>query len=212
MKLTKYQHACVVVEHDNTTLVIDPGVFTKDFIMPHRVDAIIITHEHTDHFDEALVAKILATHPKATLFSHEAITGQFTNYTTIAAKLGEPYTIGSTTLQFYGGQHAAIAPSIQTPPNFGVLVNKSFYYPGDSFTIPTNIPVETLALPVSAPWLKMSEPMEFLAQIKPSLVFPTHDAILSSVGKQLADRMIGAVASGINATYKRLDSTTVEIS
>jgi len=54
--------------------------------------------------------------------------------------------------------------------------------------------------------------MQFLAQVKPELAFPTHDAILSDDGKQLADTMLGSVASGQSTLYKRLDGLTVELS
>lgn len=211
MKLTKFQHACVVLEKEGAVLVIDPGNLTHDFIMPKRVDGIIITHEHADHFDSALVQSILTAHPKATIIAHESISGQFTNYTSIGAKINDPYTIGPFTVQFFGGTHAAITDSMPVPPNLGVLVDNSFYYPGDSFIAPENLQVKTLALPASAPWLKISEAMDFLARVKPAFAFPTHDAILSNEGKQIADRMLGAVANGQHTTYKRLDGSTVEL-
>lgn len=212
MKLTKYQHACLLIEKDKSALVVDPGKFSHDFIMPKHVDAVIITHEHADHFDEKLIQEILAKHPKATIIAHESISGRFTNYTAIAAKVNEIYTIGDFSLQFFGGTHAHISDSIQTPPNLGVLIDSHFYYGGDSFTAPEGIQVKELALPVSAPWLKISEAMDFLSRIKPAFAFPTHDAILSTEGKQLVDRMLGAVAGGQQTLYKRLDGQTVELS
>ena len=212
MKLTKYQHACIVIEEGGSTLIVDPGAFSRDFIMPSHVDAIIITHEHPDHLDEKLVERILQSNPKATIIAHESISGRYTNYTNIAAKVGEPLTVGAFNLQFFGGAHANIAESIPVPPNLGVLINNSLYYPGDSFVVPEGIAVQTLALPASAPWLKMSEAMSFLEQIKPSFAFPTHDAILSSDGKTLVDRLLGAVAAGQHTQYKRLDGMSVELS
>lgn len=212
MKLTKFQHACFVIEKDGRSLVVDPGSFTRDFIVPHHVDGIVITHEHPDHFDEKLVSTILEVNPKATIIAHETISGRFTEYNAVAAKVGEPYTVGAFTLQFFGGQHAHIADSIQTPPNLGVLIDNTVYYPGDSFEAPAMLKVSVLALPASAPWLKASEAMDFLARVKPAFAFPTHDAILSSDGKQLADRMLGAVASGQGTQYKRLDNSSVELS
>ena len=211
MKLTKYQHACLVVEKDGSALIVDPGNFTDDFIMPSRVAGVIVTHEHADHFDEALVQKILEAHPKATIIAHESISGRFTNYSAIGAKVQETYTIAGFSLRFFGGIHAAIAPSITTPPNLGVLIDDRLYYPGDSFTIPENTPIQELAVPASAPWLKMSEAMAFLAAIKPRFAFPTHDEILSAKGKQVADRLLGSVAAGQNTTYKRLDSQSIEL-
>jgi len=212
MKITKYQHACLVIEKEGATLVVDPGSYTHDFIIPKRVDGIIITHEHTDHFDEKLVQAILLAHPKAVIVAHESISGRFTNFTTIAAKLGETSQVGPFALRFFGGTHATIADSIPVPPNLGVLVDNRFYYPGDSFVVPDGVQVQELALPASAPWLKISDAMTFLAQVRPRYAFPTHDAILSTEGKQLADRLLGAVASGQGTQYKRLDGVTVEFS
>ncbi len=212
MKLTKYQHACIVIEKDGTTVVVDPGTYSHDFIIPSHVHAIIITHEHPDHFDEKLVQQILAEHPKATIYAHESISGRFTNFTAVAAKVNEPYTVGSMTLQFFGGAHANISESVPVPPNLGVLIDNRLYYPGDSFVVPENIQVKELALPASAPWLKISESMDFLAHVKPAFAFPTHDAILSNEGKELVDRMLGSVASGQHTLYKRLDGSTIELS
>ena len=49
MRITKFGHACVRVEHDGATLVIHPGGWTE----PEAVDgatAVLITHEHPDHY------------------------------------------------------------------------------------------------------------------------------------------------------------------
>lgn len=211
MKLTKYQHACLVLEKANSTLVIDPGNYSHDFIIPSRVDGIIITHEHPDHLDEARILAILDAHPRATIIAHETITGRYTNYATIAVKVGETYTIGDFTLQFFGGTHAPIASTIPVPPNYGVIVDERFYYPGDSFIVP-GVPIQELAIPASAPWLKISEAMDFLRFAQPKFAFPTHDAILSEDGKQVVDRLLGTVASGQATTYKRLDGQSIELS
>ncbi len=212
MKLTKYQHACFVVEKDGSSIVVDPGKFTHDFIVPHHVEAIVITHEHADHLDDSLVQAIMQKNPKATIIAHESIAGRYTQYANVGAKVSEPYAFGPFTLRFFGGTHATIADSMPAPANLGVLIDDHLYYPGDSFTVPGGVQVKELALPASAPWLKISEPMAFLAQVKPEFTFPTHDAILSDEGKQLADRLLGSVASGQNTTYKRLDGQTVEFS
>lgn len=212
MKLTKYQHACLVVEKEHTIIVVDPGSFSRDFIAPHRVDAIVITHEHPDHFDEARVKDLLEAHPKALIIGHETITGRFTEYQTIAAKIGETYTVGAMSLQFFGGQHALVAETMPALPNLGVLFDNRLYYPGDSFAVPEGVQVIELALPISAPWLKISEATNFLARIKPRFAFPTHDALLSDDGKQVIDRLVGIVASSLGTEYRRLDNSSIELS
>ncbi len=51
MKLTKYEHACVFLENDDgDKVVIDPGIFTNLPGDLSRIVAIVITHEHPDHF------------------------------------------------------------------------------------------------------------------------------------------------------------------
>ena len=46
MKLTKYEHACFIVEKDGVSIVVDPGSLTTDFSTADHVAAIIVTHEH----------------------------------------------------------------------------------------------------------------------------------------------------------------------
>ncbi len=212
MKLTKFKHACLVIEKDGATLVIDPGAFSHDFIIPKRVDAIIITHEHPDHLDQKLVSSILLAHPKAIIVGHESITSRFADSQTQAVGVGQEYPVGPFKLQFFGGSHAPINETIQVPPNLGVVVDGSFYYPGDSFTVPEGVQVATLALPVSAPWLKFDLTTNFLAAVNPSFAFPTHDEILSVDGRQLIDNMVGTFANSKGILYKRLDGSSVVLS
>ena len=212
MKLTKFKHACLVIEKEGATLVIDPGTFSHDFIIPKRVTAIIITHEHPDHLDPKLMASILLAHPKAVIVGHESITSQFSDYQTQAVTIGQEYPIGPFKLQFFGGTHAPINDTTPVPPNLGVVVDGSFYYPGDSFTIPEGVQVTNLALPISAPWLKFDLTTNFLAAVNPSFAFPTHDEILSIDGRHLIDGMVGGFANSKGILYKRLDGSSVELS
>lgn len=211
MKLTKFKHACLVLEKDGATLVVDPGGYSHDFIIPKRVDGIIITHEHPDHLDPTLVGKILKANPKAIIIGHESITSKFADSPTQAVTPGQIYPLGPFTLQFFGGTHAPITESMPVPPNLGVLVDNYLYYPGDSFTIPENITIDTLALPVAAPWLKFDMAAKYLEEVHPRFAFPTHDQILSDDGQQMIDRMVGGVANSKGILYKRLDGTTTDL-
>jgi L-ascorbate metabolism protein UlaG (beta-lactamase superfamily) len=217
MKVTKFQHACLAVEHEGTTLIVDPGVYSHDFIVPKRVNGIVITHNHPDHLSQSLLKTILTKHPKATIISHASITSQFSDYATLAVQSGERHTIGAISLTFFGGEHAPIAEGVEVPANLAVLINDSLYYPGDSFTIPRTatrerVAVDTLALPISAPWLNFAQAREVLKIIHPTLVFPTHDGLLSEDGKQLMEQMLGSYASSQNIVYKRLDGQTLDLS
>ena len=207
MKLTKYEHACFTVEKDNQVLVVDPGNFTTDFISPSNVVAIVITHEHSDHYDHEQLEAIIAENPEAVIVAHPSITQKIEIFQTQPVLPGDHITIGLFDLTFFGGEHATIHPDMPPIANIGVLINYLLYYPGDSFVRP-GVPVDTLALPVGAPWLKINDSIDFLRDINPRFVFPTHDAVLSDIGKNLPDRIIPGLVPDV--TYQRL-TTPIEL-
>lgn len=203
MKLTKYEHACFTVEKNNQLLVVDPGNFTTDFIAPEHVVAVVITHEHADHFDHEQLEVIIDKNPDAIIIGHADITSKIEAFATKTVASGDSYSIGAFDLRFFGGQHASIHDSLASTANLGVLINDLLYYPGDSLFAP-DASVDTLALPVTAPWLKIGEAMDLLVAIRPRATFPTHDAIASDLGKELVDRLAGATARAHGIVYSRL--------
>lgn len=206
MKLTKYRHACFTVEKDHQILVVDPGTFSTDFIAPDNVAAVVITHEHPDHFDKEYLSEIADKNPEVQIFAPESVTSQLEAFNKRVAVPGEKVAVGPFELAFYGGDHALIHESILPVKNVGVMINELIYFPGDSFTLPGQ-PVDTLLLPASAPWMKISDAMNFLSVIKPRLCIPTHDAILSVEGKGIADRLLGATAQSAGSDYLRPESS-----
>lgn len=214
MNITKYEHACFTVEQDGKLLIVDPGAFTTDIGAPENVVGVVVTHEHADHFDPAALGAIIAHNPDAVIIAHENITRQFGDqnetlpYKTVAT--GDKVSVGPFELEFFGGDHAIIHPDIPQIANLGVMINDTVFYPGDSFVQPER-DVQVLALPVSAPWLKISEAIDYLIDVKPKITFPTHDAIASPAGKSLPDRMIPPLAEKVGALYKRIDDAPLSV-
>jgi L-ascorbate metabolism protein UlaG (beta-lactamase superfamily) len=68
MKITKHGHACLEVELDSQTLIIDPGSYTEELTGLGNVVAVVITHKHDDHCDEAKIAKIKEENPNVQIF------------------------------------------------------------------------------------------------------------------------------------------------
>lgn len=196
-------HACLVIEKENQQIVVDPGVWSTDFVAPKNVAAVVITHEHPDHFDPEKLAAIFDKNPTSVLIAHETITQKMPDHSSQAVVAGKTIDIGGFTLRFTGGEHATIHTSYPTAVNLGVMIDETLYYPGDSFAPPESA-VHTLALPVSAPWMRFAEAMDFMIAVAPERAFPTHDAILSETGKALADRMFNQVAEQNNLRYDRL--------
>lgn len=210
MKLTKYGHACFVVEHESETLIVDPGNFTNDLVIPKNVAAVVITHEHSDHFHPDTLTNIFDINPNAILISLATIVDKMPDQKLKAVNAGNKITVGVFDLEFFGGKHATIHDTMPRLDNLGVFINNTVYYPGDSFAL-TNKPIDVLALPIGAPWLKISEVIDFFISTKPLLAFPTHDAVLSDPGKKLIDNMLMNIAENNTAVYKRIDGTTIEV-
>jgi len=189
MKLTKFEHACLALEEDGETLVVDPGSFTRDLVGLVGVVAIVITHEHADHWTPAQLDRIIALNPEVQIFGPAGVARNASDYAVTVVGAGDRIVVGNFTLEFFGGVHATIHSSIPVIDNVGVLINDRLYYAGDSFTLP-GIPVDTLAVPAGAPWLKIAEVMDYVTAVSPRRSFPTHEMVLSAAGKSMSNARI----------------------
>lgn len=192
MIITKREHACLVVEHAGSTLVIDPGGYTAPFAVESLV-AIVVTHEHGDHVTREHLDRLLAAAPGAVeLFAPAGVAAAHPDYHWQIVDAGDERAAGPFTLAFSGGKHAEIHRSIPLVDNVGVMVNNTLYYPGDSYTVPPQA-VPVLAVPASAPWLKIGEVMDYLDAVRPARAFPTHERTNSDAGNAMANARITAV-------------------
>ena len=198
MKITKYEHACLVIEIDDRALVIDPGVFSTSFAPSDNIDVVIITHEHSDHFDSEKIAKISSLNPGVVIFTTKEVSSQIPD--SIVPNSDDKKTVGDFTIQFFGHNHASIIDNIIPCDNLGVVVNDTLVYPGDSFESPPIQP-QVLALPVSAPWMKVDEAVKYIMTTKPTKVFPTHNALLSKIGQDTTYNWIRKTCDEIGSEF-----------
>ncbi|MFJ2171725.1 MBL fold metallo-hydrolase [Streptomyces sp. NPDC087851] len=194
MRLTKKTHACVRLEKDGRTLVIDPGTFTEQDAT-RGADVLLVTHEHPDHFDEDRLRAGLEANPGAELWTLRSVAERMS-----AAFPGRVHTVGhgdtfsaaGFDIRVYGELHAVIHPDIPRITNVGYLVDGSVFHPGDALTVPDH-PVDTLLLPVQAPWSKISEVIEYVREVKPVRAFDIHDALLTDLARPIYDTQIGSL-------------------
>lgn len=192
MRIIKRGHACLEVIVEGRTLVIDPGGFTEP-LEPTALVGIVITHEHADHWDPSHLSALRSRFPEAPILGPVGVLEAAEEFEIVPVHPDETHTVGPFELQFFGGEHAVIHESIPVVDNVGVLVNGALYYPGDSFAAP-GVPVDVLATPVGAPWLKIGEVMDFIIEVAPERTFATHDMSLSPSGLELHEaRIRGAV-------------------
>jgi L-ascorbate metabolism protein UlaG (beta-lactamase superfamily) len=190
MRVTKQEHACLIVEASGKTLVVDPGSFTTALVGLSDVVAIVITHEHADHWTAEQLARIIERNPTAAIFGPSGVAAAATDFDIQVVTGGDTKEVEPFTLRFFGEKHAVIHESLPVIDNVGVLINDTLYYPGDSFTIPEGVEVDTVAVPVGAPWLKISESIDFTLALKPKRAFTTHEMVLSAAGKSIGNARI----------------------
>ncbi|MFF9405065.1 MBL fold metallo-hydrolase [Streptomyces anandii] len=195
MKLTKKTHACVRLEKDGRTLVVDPGMFTEEDAVA-GAEAVLVTHEHPDHFDEARLRAALEADPELAVWTLRSVADRLA-----AAFPGRVHTVGhgdtftaaGFDVQVHGELHAVIHPDIPRITNVGYLIDGGrVFHPGDAFTVPDH-PVETLMLPVMAPWNKIAEVIEYVREVKPQRAYDVHDALLTDLARPIYDNQIGAL-------------------
>ena len=86
--------------------------------------------------------------------------------------------VAGVQIQAIGTKHALIHVDVPQPANVGYIIAGRFFYPGDNFTNPER-PIEILAAPAGAPWLKVGEVVDYIRLLKPKIAIPVHDAVLA---------------------------------
>jgi hypothetical protein len=72
--------------------------------------------------------------------------------------------------------------------------------------------IATLLLPANAPWLKVSEMIDYAREVAPRRAYAIHDGLLNANGLGLMRSLLKVAAAPTGAEYARLEpGTTVEI-
>jgi L-ascorbate metabolism protein UlaG (beta-lactamase superfamily) len=205
MRLTKFGHACVRIEQGGVVVVLDPGMFTD----PEALDgatAVLVTHEHPDHWTPE---HLRAT--DAPVFTIEAVAAQIrdrapdvADRVTVLTPGGVADTGLHTTV--VGEKHAVIHPELPHFDNSGYLLDVDgtlVFHPGDALTAPGRA-IDVLLLPVSAPWLKASECIDYAREVGAPRSLAIHDAVYSEAGLGILDGHLRRFLEPLSQEYLRL--------
>ncbi|MGH3992682.1 MAG: MBL fold metallo-hydrolase [Pseudonocardiaceae bacterium] len=181
MQIIHFGQSCVLAEAGPARLLFDPGVYSCGFEELTGLDAILVTHLHPDHLDIDRLPALMAANPAAELVvdtgSAELLAG--TGIAHRVVRPGDRLKVVGTTVEVIGGDHGVIHPDIPVVPNNGYLIDSgAILHPGDSFTLP-DCDVDVLLVPTAAPWLKLSEAVDYLRAVDPGLAVPIHQALLA---------------------------------
>lgn len=181
MDVTRFGHAAVLVQVGSTRILLDPGGFSPDETFELTdLAAVVVTHQHPDHLDRDRIGALVSANPEAILLAEPETAATLDGWT--ATGDGVALEVGGVRLTGVGTTHAEIVPELPRVGNVGVLVTApgepTLFHPGDTYEYRPE-DVDILALPLSAPWTKVSETVDFVRSIAPSTAFPIHDCTIS---------------------------------
>ncbi|MGD9958425.1 MBL fold metallo-hydrolase [Nocardioides sp.] len=206
MRITKFGHACVRIEYDGHTLVLDPGMFTDPEAVD-GVDAVLITHQHYDHWDAELLRNT-----DAPVYTIAAVRDQIASEAPDVAERvsvvapGDSLDIGLP-VTVVGELHAVIHPEFPRFDNSGYLITageQKLFHPGDALQVPGE-PIDVLCAPSSAPWLKASEAVDFVRAVQAPVNISIHDRIYTEAAHDILEHHMHAFLNKTGQTWVRLD-------
>ncbi|MBO9522429.1 MAG: MBL fold metallo-hydrolase [Nocardioidaceae bacterium] len=208
MRIIKHGHSCVTIATGDHRLVVDPGGFTERDVAADAT-AVLITHEHADHWTPEQLA---AT--DAPVFTIEAVAAKIADAdpalrerVSVVAP-GDRFDAFGVAVTVVGTKHAVIHPELPHFDNSGYLVEAdgvSVFHPGDALTtLPA--PADVLLLPVSAPWMKVAECIDYARDFGAARSVAIHDAVYSEAGLGVVDGHLGRFLEPRQQEYRRLRS------
>lgn len=210
MRITKLGHACVRIEHEGLTVVLDPGAFTDPSAVD-GADVVLVTHEHPDHYVADNLRRADApVHTIEGVAAHVRKDAPDLVERLSVVAPGDTFTLGSgaasISVRAVGEQHAVIHPELPRINNSGYLLDiagTKVFHPGDALTGPGE-DIDLLLLPVSAPWLRIADAIDFAREVGAPRNLAVHDKVYSDLGLGVADAHLQKFLEPRGQTYTRL--------
>ncbi|MHA7274542.1 MBL fold metallo-hydrolase [Arthrobacter sp. TMT4-20] len=206
MELTKYGHACVRLSEHADSIVIDPGRLTPEPEAWENARAVLITHEHFDHFDEEALDAALADAPNLRIITCAGVAQKLESFPRIrdhveVMKDGQTVSVGSFRIAAVGALHNYSHPDASPVNNIGFLINDTVLHPGDALTA---VPAPVLLAPGQAPWLTVPDLVTYIRASQRDRIYAIHDGLLNHWGLQVLDSVLDLEAQRAGIEIRRL--------
>ncbi|MEV0978504.1 MBL fold metallo-hydrolase [Streptomyces sp. NPDC049915] len=198
MRLTKFTHACVRLEKDARAIVVDPGVLTEEPEAYEGAEAVLVTHEHFDHFDADRLRDLGSDIYTCAGVAHRL--GDLGERVHVV-RVGDRFRVAGFEVSVVGERHHPSHPDVPPVDNVGFLVDGEVFHPGDALTV---VDAPTLLLPGQAPWLTVPDMIRYLRRMAPRRAYAVHDGLLNDWGLKVLDDVLAMEAERAGRQYRRL--------
>jgi L-ascorbate metabolism protein UlaG (beta-lactamase superfamily) len=172
MKVTRYFQSCLLIEEGNARVLIDPSGQEKDRLGDFgKLDAVIYTHEHSDHFD-ASMAKDFVEQGVAPVYAN-ASTAKLIKASKTEVKNGKEYDINGLKVKAIDLPHCLMVDGSEGPQNTGYLINSRLFHSVDGVNL-SGLSVEILAAPITGPDVSFKDAFTFGKQVSAKTFIPIH--------------------------------------
>lgn len=172
MKVTRYFQSCLLIEEGSARILIDPSGQEKERLDRFgKLDAVIYTHEHMDHFD-AQMARDFVEQGVAPVYCN-ASTAKQVKASVTTVNDGQEFDIGGLKIEAKELPHCLMIDGSTSVQNTGYLVNGELFHPGDGKEL-DGLEVKILAVPLNGPDISPHDAFAFGKQVKAQHLVPIH--------------------------------------
>ena len=170
----------------------------------------LITHEHFDHLNPDGLRAALAADHGLQVWANASVAGQFAEFAgrVHAIEHGDTFGAEGFDVAVYGQEHALLHRDIPLVANTGFMIDGEVFHPGDALTIPEDA-VSTLLLPVNAPWLKLSDMIDYARAVDAERGYAIHDGLLNERGLGVLGNWLPLATGPGGGTITRVEPGSV---
>lgn len=203
MEITKFGHACVRLEKDGRALVVDPGAMTPEAEALRDVEAVLVSHEHFDHFEPERLRAAMTGDAGLLMYTCAGVARHLADLGDRVRVLqdGDTVDVAGFQVRAVGEKHHRSHPDVPPVDNVGFLVDGEVFHPGDALTV---VDVPTLLVPGQAPWMTVPDLIAYLRRMAPERAYAIHDGLLNDWGLQVLDSVLDSEAGRLGADIRRL--------